>query len=67
MVQGRAGMMILMMTIEELKNREGIRRWEVEGGKKRDCLSLYEGVCMKRFVFGGVELMIVIQTFVTNQ
>ena len=37
--------------------------------EKRDCLSLYEGVCMKRFVLGGVEseLMIVIQTFVTNQ
>ena len=31
MVQGRVGMMILMMTIEELKNREGIRRQE--GGK----------------------------------
>ena len=30
MVQGRVGMMILMMTIEELKNKEGIRRWEVE-------------------------------------
>ena len=35
--------------------------------EKRDCLSVYEGVCMKRFVLGGVDLMIVIQTFVTNQ
>ena len=25
-VQGRVGMMILMMTIEELKNKEGIRK-----------------------------------------